>query len=197
VGRELVRLTLPVPPALDDALEAFDCCGDKFADDEVAQEVRAYLAEGSYLLGLEQDVTSTYLFLETDESPPLLVGYVAVALGVVKLSGSEKRNLGEPEFSDFGAIRLVMIGVDVAYQGQTVGDEGQKVGDELLDAVVGLARRVGQTISVRFLIADANRRLKDWYEAHKFEVNRSGDYKPEDESRSTLSMRLDLRKRDV
>jgi ribosomal protein S18 acetylase RimI-like enzyme len=189
VGRGFVRLTLPIPIALDEAIEAFDCCGEEYADDEVAQEVRAYLNEGAYALGLEQDITSTYLLLETDESPPLLLGYAAVALGVVKLSASERRNLGEPEFSQFGAIRLVMIGVDIAHQKKGYGDE-------LLDAVVGLARRVAQVISVRFLVADANRNLETWYgERHKFEVNKSGEYQPDDKSRSTLSMRLDLRKR--
>jgi ribosomal protein S18 acetylase RimI-like enzyme len=188
VGRELVRLTLPIPSALDDALEGFDCCGEKHADDKVAQEVRDYLVEGGYLLGLEQDITSTYLYLETDEFPPLLVGYVAVALGVVKLSASEKQNIGEPRFTEFGAIRLAMIGTDVRHQGHAYGDE-------LLEAVVGLARRVGQTVSVRFLIADANRRLQGWYEGHKFEVNRSPKENDPDEPSDTLSMRLDLRKR--
>ena len=175
-----------------DLIQQFDCCGEKYADDEVAQEVRAFLTEDGYLLGVEQDITSTYLYLETDERPPLLLGYVALALGVVKLSATEKRNLGEPEFSEFGAVRLAMIGVDVAYQGQGVA--GERVGDELLDAVVGLARYVGETISVRFLIADANRNLQGWYESHMFELNRSGVYGNDDEQRSTLSMRLDLRK---
>jgi ribosomal protein S18 acetylase RimI-like enzyme len=166
-------------------MEAFDCCGEKFAEDEVAQEVRAYLSEGQCLLGIEEDITSTYLFMETDESPPLLIGYVAVALGVVRLSAGEKRTLGEPPFSDFGAIRLVMIGIDVAHQ-------GSEHGDELLAATAGLARRVGDTVSVRFLIADANRRLQDWYEARMFEVNRSPKENA-DEASATLSMRLDLR----
>lgn len=81
-----------------------------------------------------------------------------------------------------------MIGIDVAHQGHGYGDE-------LLDAVVGLARRVHETVSVRFLVADANRRLQEWYEGHNFEVNRSPKENPEDES-ATLSMRLDLRKRE-
>jgi hypothetical protein len=39
-------------------------------------------------------------------------------------------------------------------------------------------------------------RLKDWYEGHKFEVNRSPkENDPEDEAAETLSMRLDLRRR--
>jgi ribosomal protein S18 acetylase RimI-like enzyme len=180
VGRELRRLTLPIPSALEEALEGFDCCGERFADDVVAQEVRDYVVVGGYLLGLEQDITSTYLFLETDEDPPLLIGYVAVALGIVRLSAGEKRNLGEPQFSDFGAIRLVMIGTDVRHQGQGYGDE-------LLDAVVGLARRVHQTVSVRFLVADANRQLQKWYEAHKFEVNRSPNENDPEEEGTTLA----------
>jgi ribosomal protein S18 acetylase RimI-like enzyme len=188
VSRELRRLTLPIPSALEETLERFDCCGERHAEDEVAREVMAYLTEGQYLMGLEQDITSAYLYLETDESPPLLVGYVAVALGVVKLSASEKQTIGEPPFSDFGAVRLVMIGIDV-------DQEGRGYGDELLDAVVGLARRVRETISVRFLVADANRNLQAWYEQHHFEGNRSPKENEPDSSGTTLSMRLDLRSR--
>jgi GNAT superfamily N-acetyltransferase len=73
-----------------------------------------------------------------------------------KLSAGERQNIGEPRFTGFGAIRLVMIGTDVKHQGHGYGDE-------LLDAIVGLARQVGETISVRFLIADANRLLQGWW----------------------------------
>ena len=170
-------------------IAGFDCVGEKHANDQVAHEVRAFLTEDGYLLGLQEDITSTYLYVDTDESPPLLLGYVAVALGVVKLSAGEKRNLGQPEFSEFGAIRLAMIGVDITQQGKGIGDE-------LLDAVVGMARYVGQTISVRFLIADANRNLQNWYEGKKFEINRSPKENDPAEEAATLSMRLDLRKRD-
>jgi hypothetical protein len=189
VSREFRRLALPIPPALKEALEEFDCCGEKHAGDVVAQEVTVFLAEEGYAEGLEQGHTSTYLYLETDESPPLLIGYAAVALGVVRLSASEKRILGQPNFSDFGAVRLVMIGVDAKYQGQE-----PPYGDELLEAVVGLARRVHETISVRFLVADANRNLEKWYSDRKFEVNRSANENDPQNPGTTLSMRLDLRK---
>jgi ribosomal protein S18 acetylase RimI-like enzyme len=190
VSRELLRLTLPIPRALDKQLEAFDCCGDRQPDDEVAREVRDFLREGGYFAGLEQDITSTYLFLETDESPPQLLGYASLALAVVRLTASEKRSIGEHPFSDFGAIRLVMIGTDVQYQGRGLG-----YGDELLDTVVGLARKVRETVAVRFLVADANRNLQGWYEGHKFEVNRS-DPETKRGGPATVSMRLDLRKRE-
>jgi ribosomal protein S18 acetylase RimI-like enzyme len=189
MSRELLRLRLPIPRALEADLEAFDCCGDDFAHDEIAQEVRAYLAEGGFLQGIEQDITSTYLFLETDETPPLLLGYAALALGVVCLSAGEKRNIGEPPFSDFGAIRLVMIGTDVRYQ-------HMKYGSELLSALVGLARSVRETVAVRFLVADCNRNLQNWYEGHKFEVNRSPKENDPERPATTVSMRLDLRKRE-
>jgi ribosomal protein S18 acetylase RimI-like enzyme len=84
---------------------------------------------------------------------------------------------------------LVMIGIDIAHQGRGYGDE-------LLDAVVGLARRVHEIVSVRFLVADANQRLQTWYEDHKFEVNRSPKENDPEEERGTLSMRLVLRKRE-
>lgn len=189
MSRELRRLRLPVPSRLDAELEAFDCCGERWADDEIAQEVRAYLAEGTYLHGIEEDITSTFLFLETDESPPLLIGYAALALGVVKLSAGEKRNIGEPPFSDFGAVRLVMIGTNAQYQKFGYGGE-------LLDAVVGLARSVRETIAVRFMVADCNLNLQKWYEDRRFEVNRSTKENDPDQPGNTVSMRLDLRKRD-
>jgi ribosomal protein S18 acetylase RimI-like enzyme len=189
VAHELVRLTLPIPRALEQQLEEFDCCGEERAADEVAQEVKAYLAEGGFYQGLEQDITSTYLLVETDESPPLLLGYIALALAVVQLSAGEKRTIGEPPFSDFGAIRLVMIGTDVRYRGHGLGDE-------LLGAAVGLARSIRDTIAVRFMVADCNLNLQGWYEERKFEVNRSPKENDPDLPSGTVSMRLDLRKRD-
>lgn len=189
MSRELLRLALPIPRVLAQQLEEFDCCGEDRADDEVAQEVKAYLAEGGFFQGLEQDITSTYLFLETDESPPLLIGYVALALAVVQLSAGEKRLIGEPPFSDFGAVRLVMIGTDVRYKGHGYGNE-------LLDAAVGLARSIRLIVAVRFLVADCNRNLRGWYEGHKFEVNRSPKENDPERPGNTVSMRLDLRKRE-
>jgi hypothetical protein len=50
---------------------------------------------------------------------PLLVGYATLALDAIRLTNSEMKHFGSDlGHSDFGAVRIQMIGVDCRHQGQ-------------------------------------------------------------------------------
>jgi hypothetical protein len=78
-----------------------------------------------------------------------------------------------------------MIGVDHRHQGTRCG-----VG--LLEAITGLARKLSQDIAVRFLLADANVRKVEWYEARGFVANRAERERDRTDPERSVSMRLDL-----
>lgn len=178
------RLALPVAPELLEAIRNFDCLGEEHADDPVAKNVSSFLADQRFVPGLRHDVSATYLLIDQDVEPQVL-GYATVTLDSVRLTNSEKRRMEDVGFADFGALRIQMIGVD--HRCQSIGH-----GTTLLEGVTGLARTLSETISVRFLLADANVRKVGWYEAAGFVRNQAereiGRLDPE----RSVSMRLDL-----
>jgi GNAT superfamily N-acetyltransferase len=187
VSLTYVRLT----PAAGDqsdiaaALTRFDCCRG-VADDPVADEVNAFVRTDDWRRGAELAVNTTYLFFDPEVGGgDAIVGYVTLAVDVVRLSTGERDRLGRIGFPDFGALRLVMLGVDSELQGRGLGDA-------LLKWVVGKARAMAEEVAFRFIIADVNLRRKEWYDVRQFVVNRAAIYKPEEPNRSTISMRLDL-----
>ncbi|NLT04690.1 MAG: hypothetical protein GXY03_00105 [Solirubrobacterales bacterium] len=180
----LGRLALPISDELVAAIEGFDCVGDKRADDDVARNVCDFLRTHRYRSGVEHGLTATYLMLDPETSP-LLVGYVTLGLDKLRLTKGEMKKFGaELEFSDFGAIRIQMIGVDCRVQ------EGG-YGKALLRYVTERARRVSTAVPARFLLADANIREVDWYRRRGFVPNLSERARSRDPER-TVSMRLDL-----
>lgn len=182
----LSRLTLPVSAALAEAIAGFDCVGESNAGDPVAEDVRDFLRDGDYAQGIEQGYSGTYLLLDPEDHPGEILGYTTVSIDSIRLTGGEKRNLGRPAFGDFGAVRIVMVGVDHRFAGRGHGET-------LVEAVADLAQQVGGFVPVRFVVADANVRKQDWYEDRGFVVNRAKQENPDDPSPTTISMRLDLR----
>jgi ribosomal protein S18 acetylase RimI-like enzyme len=188
VSLEFVRLTRAAGDRheIAAALTQFDCCRG-VTDDPVAHEVNAFIRTDEWRAGADLGVNTTYLFFDSErDSGDRIVGYVALAVDTVKLSSGERDRLGRTNFPGFGALRLVMIGVDSDYQSQGVGDE-------LLRWVVGKGRAMAEEVAFRFVLADVNLRRKGWYDGRQFQVNRASIYKPDDPGRSTVSMRLDLR----
>ncbi|MDX6672114.1 MAG: Acetyltransferase domain [Solirubrobacteraceae bacterium] len=183
----LSRLTLPVSALLNEAISSFDCIGEAEAGDSVAEEVRDFLKDGDYVEGIEHGYSATYLLIDPDQRPAELLGYITVSLDSIRLTDGEKKALGRPDFGDFGAVRIVMVGVDRRFVGRGYGGE-------LVSAVVDFAGEIGEFVPVRFVVADANVRKQEWYEDRGFVVNRSKiENDPEDPSPETISMRLDLR----
>jgi ribosomal protein S18 acetylase RimI-like enzyme len=182
-----VRLTHAVGDQDDiaSALTQFDCCRGVI-DDPVADEVNAFIRTDDWRRGADLGVNTTYLFFDTDHDPNRIAGYVTLAVDVVKLSTGERERLGRTNFPAFGALRLVMLGVDSESQGRGHGDT-------LLKWMVGKGRSLAEEVAFRFVIADVNLRRKDWYDKRQFQVNRAEIYKPDEPNRSTISMRLDLR----
>lgn len=166
------------------ALTQFDCCRD--GGDPVANEVNTFLRTDEWRSGAELDVNTTYAFFDNEIAHDRIIGYVTLAVAVVRLSAGERERLGRTHFPDFGAMRLVMIGVDSEYQGRGLGDT-------LLKWTVGKARAMAEEVAFRFVIADVNLVRKNWYDKRQFQVNRAAIYRPDEPERSTISMRLDLR----
>lgn len=187
---EVVRLT----PAVGDqssiaaALTQFDCCRND--DDPVADEVNLFIRTDEWRRHSELGVNSTYLFFDSEVDSDRIVGYVTLAIDAIRLSGGERERLGRTSFPDFGAVRLVMIGVDSDFQRGGIGDI-------LLKWSVGKARDLSDEIAFRFVVADVNLTRKAWYDKRQFQVNRSKIENPDDPSASTVSMRLDLQLSDV
>lgn len=182
---EYLRLT-PEAGDNDDvaaALTQFDCCGDQ--DDPVAHEVNAFIRTDEWRRGAELHANTTYLFFDRDLAAERIVGYVSLAMDVVKLSSGERDRIGRTNFPDFGALRLVMIGVDLDFQGRGIGDT-------LLQWAIGKARDLSAEVAFRFMLADVNLMRKPWYDKRGFVVNRAQIYNPDDPGRSTVSMRFDL-----
>lgn len=115
----------------------------------------------------------------------MLVGYATLTFDSVRLTKTEKQRMEDVGFSDFGALRIQMFGIDHRHQ-------GAHLGIALLQAVTGLARKVSQDVAARFLLADANVRRTEWYEAAGFVRNQAKRYRERPDPERSISMRLDL-----
>lgn len=183
----LARLTLPVPAEIEEAIARFDCVGEANADDPVAQEVLDFLRDGDYAGGIEYGYSTTYLLLDPDEHPNEILGYLTLSIDSIRLTASEKRALDKPNFGDFGAARIVMVGVDHRHTANGYGEY-------LVLAAIDFTHKISELVALRFVVADANIRKQEWYERRGFVVNRSKDENdPNDPSPETISMRFDVR----
>ncbi len=181
---QLRRLALPVAAPLSEAIGDFNCLGEKHTDDPVAENVNGFLADGRFVDGLRHGVSASYLWVDPDTSPQI-IGYVTLTFDSVRLTKMEKQRMEGIGFSDFGALRIQMIGVDHRHQSNGHGGE-------LLRSVTGLARKLSQDVAVRFLLADANVRKVGWYEAAGFVRNQAKQYESRPDPERSISMRLDL-----
>lgn len=78
-----------------------------------------------------------------------------------------------------------MIGIDHRHQ-------RTRCGSDLLEAITGLARNLSKDIAVRFLLADANVRRLEFYEAAGFVPNQAKREVQRTDPERSVSMRLDL-----
>jgi GNAT superfamily N-acetyltransferase len=182
---QLSRVQLPMTEGLREAVERFDCVGDKHDDDPIAHEVREFLCSGAFEHGIEYGYSSTYVLVDDDQFAPRdALGYTTLAIDSIRLTASERNALDRPDFPDFGAIRLAMIGVDHRHQGRGFGQL-------ILRAIADMAMTIADVIAVRFLLADANVRQQEWYERHGWIINNAQRYRDRSDQH-TVSMRLDL-----
>jgi GNAT superfamily N-acetyltransferase len=185
VAPKLRRLALPVDEQLSRAISDFDCLGPDHLGDPVAENVNGFLANGRFEPGLRHGISSTYLFVDPDLDLPL-VGYATLTFDSVRLTNAEKRAMEElVGIAEFGAVRIQMIGIDHRHQ-------GTRCGVALLEAITGLTRKLSRDVAVRFLLADANVRKVEWYEAAGFVRNRAGRERDRTDPERSVSMRLDL-----
>jgi GNAT superfamily N-acetyltransferase len=135
--------------------------------------------------GIENGYSTTYVLVDDEQSTPRdVLAYTTLAIDSVRLTTSERRDLGRPDFPDFGAIRLAMLGVDHRHQKRGYGVL-------ILRAVADMAMTIADVIAVRFVLADANVTQRDWYENHGWVANRAKPYQ-ESSDGNTVSMRLDV-----
>ena len=90
-----------------------------------------------------------------------------------------------PQFADYGAVRIQMLGVDHRHQGNGHGCA-------MTEAITGVARRFSDAVAVRVLLADANIRQVEWYEARGFVRNNAEVEIDRVNPERVVSMRLDL-----
>lgn len=151
----------------------------------MAKNVNGFLRDSRYLPGLQHGISSTYLLLDPDKDP-ILVGYATLTFDSVRLTNSEKKAMEELiGISQFGAVRIQMIGIDHRHQ-------RTRCGSDLLESITGLARRLSQDIAVRYLLADANVRRMAFYEAAGFVRNQAKKEAERTDVERSVSMRLDL-----
>lgn len=182
---QLRRLTLPVGESLAAAVADFNCIADGDEDDPVAGNVNSFLVDRRYEAGLRHGISATYLLVDPERRPELL-GYATLTFDSVRLTHAEKKRMEDlAHIAEFGALRIQMIGVDRRHQ-------GSRCGIALLEQVTGLARKLSEDVAVRFLLADANVRKVEWYEAAGFVRNGSEKYKERPDPERSVSMRLDL-----
>lgn len=182
---QLRRLALPVDAQLSRVIAEFDCLGKSHDGDPVAENVNGFLADGRYQPGLGHGISSTYLFLDP-EVDPILVGYATLTFDSVRLTNSEKSQMEElVGIAQFGAVRIQMIGIDHRHQ-------NKHYGTQLLEAITGVARKLSEVVAVRFLLADANIRKVEWYEARGFVANMAKRERERLNPERSVSMRLDL-----
>ena len=185
MAAQLRRLALPIDAELSRVIAAFDCVGAAADDDPVAKNVNGFLRDSRYLPGLQHGISSTYLLLDPDKDP-VLVGYATLTFDSVRLTNSEKKEMEELiGISQFGAVRIQMIGIDHRHQ-------RTRCGSDLLESITGLARRLSQDIAVRYLLADANVKRIAFYESAGFVRNQAKKEAERTDLERSVSMRLDL-----
>lgn len=82
-------------------------------------------------------------------------------------------------------LRIGSIGTATPHQGRSCGST-------VLRATAALARRVSETVGVRYLVADANQDHVSWYQGRGWVTNRSRKERDRLAGRALTSMRFDL-----
>lgn len=159
--------------------------GDSPDPDPVAENVNGFLRGARYLPGIEHGISSTYLLLDVEKDPRLL-GYAVLTFDSVRLTNTERKQMEKlVGVAQFGTVRIQMIGVDHRHQ-------RTHCGSDLLKSITGLARRLSQDVAVRFLLADANVKRIQFYEAAGFVRNQAKRETERLNPERSVSMRLDL-----
>lgn len=196
MSRVVARFEPPLSDGLKAAVAAFDCVQIMRDGDADPGEVmvRDFLRSGDFQETALSGTTTTYMVINPEEAPGRVIGYVTLAFTQIRLSGGEiKRGQGlrSAGRSDFGALRIAMIGVDREFSGDGYGKL-------LIDTVVQHAARISRDVSVRFVVADAVATRIKWYGRQGFVENNS-QMERERLARTTertgvpaTSMRLDL-----
>jgi ribosomal protein S18 acetylase RimI-like enzyme len=181
----LRRLALPVAESLSAAIGEFHCIAEGDEGDPVAENVNGFLVNRRYEPGLRHGISATYLLIDIEKTPPVL-GYATLTFDSVRLTNTEKKRMESlVGISEFGAMRIQMIGVDHRHQ-------RTRCGAELLEGITGLARKLSDDVAVRFLLADANARKVGWYEQAGFVRNQAKRETERLNPERSISMRLDL-----
>lgn len=182
---QLRRLALPIADSLSQAIDNFNCIGSGDEDDPVAQNVNDFLVDRRFEAGLKHGISATHLLVDPERDPQIL-GYATLTFDAVRLTNSEKKRMEDlADISEFGAVRIQMIGVDCRHQ-------RTQCGTALLEGITGMARQLSEHVAVRFLLADANVRKVAWYEKAGFVRNRAKKYEGHPDPERSVSMRLDL-----
>jgi len=129
-----------------------------------------------------QWVTRVYVAVCEDH----VVGYAALLADTVILKSGERRKLKlqHDDSKQIPALKIGRLAVDAAFRERTRG-----VGSGLVRHAFELALALSQSIGCRLLTVDAYEGSVAFYQKLGFVSNKAH----EDEARSTISMRLDLR----
>ena len=137
----LRRLALPVT-VFSAAISDFSCIAEGDEEDLVAQNVNGFLVDKRFEPGLRHGISATYLLIDIDKKPPVL-GYATLTFDSVRLTNSEKKRMENlVGISEFGAVRIHMIGVDHRHQ-------RTHCRAELLEGITGLTRKLSDEVAVR------------------------------------------------
>ncbi len=167
---ELRRLKGPFEPHVQRAIEAFDCGNS---------EVNGFLRH--YAEPIVDHRLGTVLVLVEDGE---ILSFVSLSFASVSLTNAEK-GVFRAVTTAYGAVRIGSIGTATRHQGRSCGSA-------LLQATVARARRVSETVGLRYLVADANQERVSWYREHGWVANRSRKEQDRLAGRALTSMRFDL-----
>jgi ribosomal protein S18 acetylase RimI-like enzyme len=167
----VARFEPPANDGLRAAIAEFDCVKILHDGQEDAGEVmvREFLRSGAYEEAAASGTTTTYMVADPEGVPRKVIGYVTLSLTQIRLSSGEVKQteeLAAVHRSDFGAIRIAMIGVGREFAGRGYGKL-------LVDTVIQHTARMSRDVSVRFIVADAVDTQLDWYKRQDFVENNS------------------------
>ncbi len=190
----VARLESSIDDELAQALERFDCVV-RYTDerpDPGELMVREFLAHGA-VPGAQAGTSTTYLALDPQLAPGVILAYVTLTLSHIRLTTGEQRAgaMQQTWGADFGALRIGMIGTDHRFAGHGFGHA-------LMQTVIRKAVLMSEQVTIRFVIADAVDTQRVWYERQGFVENRSRAEQErlararENTGVPATSMRLDL-----
>jgi GNAT superfamily N-acetyltransferase len=169
VALSVARLRPPIEDELTQALTRFDCV-TRYVDgqpDPGESMVRDFLVQGA-APGADAGTSTTYLALDPELAPGVILAYITLTLSHIRLTAGEKRAgaMQKAWGADFGALRIGMIGTDHHFAGRGFGHT-------LLQTAIRKAVLMSEQVTVRFIIADAVDTQRVWYERQGFVENRS------------------------